>query len=150
MAVKPIPDGYDRMIPYLTMSNAAAAIEFYKKAFGAEEVCRLPAPGGKVMHAELKLNGHYIMLSDDMHTKSAKTMGGSPMSVMLYVEDVGKFFEKARAAGAKVVMEPQNMFWGDKFGRLEDPEGYILAVATHVEDVTPEEMEKRMAAMAPQ
>lgn len=148
MAVKPIPDNYERMIPYLTVSNAAEAIDFYKKAFGAEELVRMPGPGGKIMHAELKVNGHMMFLGDETQNKSAKTMGGCPMSLMMYVEDVDKFFAKAQAAGAEILAKPETMFWGDKLGRLKDPEGYVWAVATHVEDVTPEEMQKRMAAMA--
>lgn len=149
MPVNPIPNGYDRLIPYLCVSDAAAAIEWYKKAFGAEEFVRMPTPDGKVMHAEIKINQHFLFLSDSMQgARTAKEFGGSPASVMLYVEDVDKFFEKALGAGAKQLMPPTDMFWGDRFGRLEDPEGYQWAVATHKEDLSPEEMEKRMAAMA--
>ncbi len=150
MAVKPVPDGMDRMIPHLVMSDANAAIEFYKKAFGAEEMMRMPGPGGKIMHAQLRINGHVLMLADEMMgQKSAKTMGGSPAGCMLYVEDADKVFERAVAAGATVEMPLANQFWGDRYGKLRDPEGYSWSIATQVEELTPAQMMERMKTAMP-
>ena len=147
MAVKAIPEGYYSLTPYLVMSGAAAAIEFYKKAFGAEELVRMPGPGGRIMHAEVKIGNSILMLSDENPERghmSPKSRGGATASVMLYTEDVDAVFNKAVAAGAKADMPPTDMFWGDRMGNITDPFGHTWAIATHKEDVTPEEMGRRM------
>jgi PhnB protein len=155
MAVKPIPDGYHTATPYLALDDAAAAIEFYKKAFGAKERGRMEAPGGKIGHAELEFGDSVVMLSDALpqfSTRSPKELGGTTSSVFLYVEDVDAVVKQAVDAGATIEMEVEDQFWGDRFGSVQDPFGHIWAVATHVEDVPPEEMAERaktaMAAMA--
>jgi PhnB protein len=142
--VKPIPAGYHTATPYLVVNGAAQAIEFYKKAFGAQELFRMAGPGGKIAHAEIKIGDSPIMLSDEMMgNKSPQALGGSPVGVFLYVENVDTVFDRAINAGAKEEMRPTNMFWGDRFGKLTDPFGHSWSLATHVEDVAPEEMEKR-------
>ena len=150
--VKPIPDGYHTATPYLVVDGAAKAIEFYKKAFGAEELFTMPGPGGKVMHAEFTIGNSPIMISDEfpeMGARGPKALGGSPASILLYVEDVDKTFQQAVAAGATVVMPVADMFWGDRYCKLQDPFGHQWQIATHKEDVAPEEMAKRAgAAMA--
>ena len=148
--VKKIPDGYHTATPYLVVGNAARAIEFYKQAFGASELVRMGAPEGKIGHAELKIGDSMIMLSDEMMgNRSPKTLGGSPVSIFLYVEDVDSVFNQAINAGAKGDASPTDMFWGDRFGKLTDPFGHVWSIATHIEDVAPEEMSKRAkAAMA--
>jgi PhnB protein len=151
--VKAIPAGYHTATPYLVVSDAARAIDYYKKAFDAKEMFRMGGPEGKIGHAEIKIGDSMIMLSDEMMgNRSPQSLGGSPVSIFLYVEDVDSVFNGAVSAGAKADMPPQNMFWGDRFGKLTDPFGHQWAVATHVEDVTPAEMEKRsreaMAQMA--
>lgn len=148
--VKKIPAGYHSVTPYLVVGDAARAIDFYKKAFGATETVRMGAPGGKIGHAELKIGDSMIMISDEMMgNKSPKTIGGSPVSIFLYVEDVDSVFKQAVNAGAKSDAPPTDMFWGDRYGKLTDPFGHAWAVATHIEDVAPAEMEKRAkAAMA--
>ncbi|HYE84824.1 MAG TPA: VOC family protein [Vicinamibacterales bacterium] len=149
MGVKAIPDGYYSLTPYLYVRGAAEAIEFYKKAFGATETVRMPGPGGKIMHAEVKIGNSMLMLSDENPERGAispATLKGSGGSIMLYTDDVDKVFKQAVAAGAKSVMEPVDMFWGDRMGNVIDPFGHSWAIATHKEDVTPEEMGKRMAA----
>ncbi len=148
--VKKIPAGYHAVTPYLVVSDAARAIDFYKQAFGASEIMRMGAPGGKIGHAELKIGDSMIMLSDEMMgNKSPKTIGGSPVGIFLYVEDVDSVFKQAVNAGAKSDATPTDMFWGDRYGKLTDPFGHVWSVATHVEDVAPAEMEKRAkAAMA--
>ena len=151
MSVKAIPDGYYSLTPYLVIKGAAAALEFYKKAFGAEEIVRMPGPGGRIMHAEVKIGNSMLMLSDENPEKgflSPSSRGGSTSSVMLYTDDVDATFKKALAAGARQDSAPEDMFWGDRMGNLTDPFGHCWAVATHKEDVSPEEMQKRMAAMA--
>jgi PhnB protein len=155
MAVKPIPEGYHSVTPYLALDDASTAIEFYKKAFGAKERARMDAPGGKIGHAELEIGDSLVMLSDafpQSSTQSPKELGGASMGVFLYVEDVDAFVEKAVGAGATTVMEVADQFWGDRFGTIRDPFGHVWSVATHVEDVPPEEMAERaktaMAAMA--
>ena len=143
--VKPIPEGYHTVTPYLTIREAARAIEFYKKAFDATEEFRMETPSGKIMHAELKIGDSIIMLSDAM-TESCSTpesLGGSPVGVMLYVENADEVFDRAVAAGAKVAMPLEDMFWGDRFGTITDPFGHIWSIATHKEDVPPDEMERR-------
>lgn len=147
MGVKAIPDGYYSLTPYLVISGAAEAIEFYKKAFGAEEIVRMPGPGGKLMHAEIKIGNSILMLADENPEQghlSPKSRGGSTSSVMLYTEDVDATFKRAVAAGAKENMPPMDMFWGDRMGNLTDPFGHTWAIATHKEDVSPEEMGRRM------
>jgi PhnB protein len=149
MAVKAIPDGYYSLTPYLVVKGAAEAIEFYKKAFGATETLRMPGPGGRIMHAEIKIGNSVLMLSDEnpeQQQLSPVTLGGSGSSVMLYTSDVDATFKQATAAGATVVMPLMDMFWGDRMGNLKDPFGHSWAIATHKEDVSPEEMGKRMAS----
>lgn len=148
--VKRIPDGYHSATPYLVVRDAARAIDFYKQAFGASELVRMGAPEGKIGHAELKIGDSMIMLSDEMMgNRSPQTLGGSPVSIFLYVEDVDSVFNQAVNAGAKSDASPTDMFWGDRFGKLTDPFGHVWSIATHIEDVAPEEMRKRAkAAMA--
>lgn len=143
------PEGYHTLTPYLAVDNAAEAIEFYKRAFGAEERLRMPAPDGSIMHAELRIGDSVVMMGDenpDLGAPSPKTLGGSPAGVMIYVEDVDATFERAVAAGAKEEAPPMDMFWGDRFGKLVDPFGHKWSLATHIEDVGEEEMAKRAAA----
>jgi PhnB protein len=155
MATKPVPEGYNTVTPYLAVEDAAKAIEYYKKAFGAKEGVRMDAPDGKIAHAELDIGDSKIMLSDpfpQFATQPPKALGGTSVSVMLYVEDVDTFVQRAVDAGAKIETEVQDQFWGDRFGTISDPFGHVWSVATHVEDVPPEEMAERakaaMAAMA--
>ena len=148
MAVSPVPDGYRGAVPYLVVKNGAAAIEFYAKAFGARERMRMPGPDGAVMHAELEIGGGRVMLSDELQgAQSPKSLGGTPVSMFMYVNDVDASFAKALAAGATVKAPLTDMFWGDRWGMLTDPFGHDWQLATHVEDVSPQEMHKRMAAM---
>lgn len=146
-AVKPIPDGFHTVTPHLVIKDAAGAIEFYKRAFGAEEVERMPGPGGHgIMHAELKIGNSMLMLCDefpDMGAVGPQSLGGSPVSIMLYVEDVDAVFKQAVDAGAKETMPVADMFWGDRYGKLTDPFGHQWAIATHKEDLTPDELRKR-------
>ena len=149
-STKHIPEGYHSVTPYLYMSDATRAIEFYKEAFGATEIMRMDAPGGKIGHAELKIGDSHIMLGDEcpeMDARSPQTVGGSPVGLLLYVEDVDAVTERAVAAGAKLLEPVEDKFYGDRMGKLQDPSGHIWAIATHKEDVSPEEMEKRVAAM---
>ena len=146
--VKPIPDGYPRITPYLHVEGADAAIEFYSNVLGAQERMRMPAPGGKIGHAEITFGESVVMLADefpDMGVLSPTTIGGSPVTINLYVEDVDAVFDAALAAGATSVRPLQNEFYGDRTGQFEDPFGHRWNIATHVEDVPPDEMEKRMA-----
>jgi len=146
---KPIPEGYHTATPHLIIKGAADAIEFYKKAFGATEIMRFPAPGGKVGHAEIKIGDSPIMLADEfpeMGYKSPQTLGGSPVSIMIYVEDVDTVFKEAIAAGAKEQRPVKDQFYGDRLETLEDPFGHVWHVSTHKEDVSMEEMEKRAKA----
>ena len=149
MAVKPIPEGYHTATPYLIIRDAAEAIEFYKRAFGAIELFRFPAPEGKIGHAEIKIGDSPIMLADeypDMGYNSPKALGGSPVSLMLYVEDVDTVFNRAQAAGASVKEALTDKFYGDRTGTLVDPFGHIWHISTHTEDVSLEEMERRAKA----
>jgi PhnB protein len=149
-AVKPIPDGYHTVTPHLVVRDAAKAIEFYTKAFGAEERFRMPGPNGVVMHAELQLGDSVLMLGEEapqMGASSPQTIGGSPVSLLIYVKDVDASFARADKAGCTVQMPLTDMFWGDRYGKLLDPFGHHWALATHKEDVSPEDMAKRMAAM---
>jgi PhnB protein len=152
MAVKPIPDGYHTVTPYLAVDDAAAAIEYYQKAFGAKERVRMDTPDGKIGHAELEIGDSLVMLSDPFpqaSTRPPKELDGTSASVFMYVEDVDAVVKKAVDAGATVTMEVENQFWGDRFGTVTDPFGHVWSIATHVEDVPPEEMaERAKAAMA--
>jgi PhnB protein len=151
--VRPVPEGYHTTTPYLTVNDAAGAIDFYKRAFGATEIARMDGPPGKIAHAEIKIGDSMIMLSDEMpgsDVRSPKSLGGTSMSIFLYVEKVDSVFKQAVSAGAKSTMEPADMFWGDRFGKLIDPYGHSWALATHIEDVTPAEMEKRTQAFMAQ
>jgi PhnB protein len=150
MAVKPIPDGYEQAIPYLCINGAAAAIEFYKKAFGATEGVRFPTPDGKVAHAELKVGNAIIMLADEsqkMNFRGPNSFGGSPVVIHLYVNDVDAVIARAIALGAKVHRPIANQFYGDRAGSITDPFGHTWHLATHIEDVSPEQMQKRAAAL---
>jgi len=150
MAVRPIPEGYPRVMPYLSIDGAAAAIDFYTAVLDAKERMRMPGPDGRVGHAELEVGDSIIMLADespDFGNKSPKTIGGSPVSIMVYVEDVDATFAKALQAGAIEVQPLEDKFYGDRSGSFEDPFGHQWHVASHVEDVSPEEMDKRMAEL---
>lgn len=153
MAVKPIPEGYHSVTPYLIVNDGAKAIDFYKQAFGATELFRMDAPGGKIGHAEIKIGDSPIMLADEfpeMGYRSAKSIGSTPVSLMIYVEDVDSVFPQAIAAGGKELKPIQDQFYGDRSGTLEDPFGHVWTVSTHKEDVSPEQMDQRMAEMAAQ
>ena len=146
MPVKPIPEGYHSVTPYLIIRGAADAIEFYKNAFGAVELFRFPAPGGKIGHAEIKVGDSPIMLADeypDMGYKGPQSIGGSPVSLMMYLEDVDSVFNRAVEAGATVKEAVQDKFYGNRTGTVIDPFGHIWHIATHKEDVSMEEMERR-------
>jgi PhnB protein len=150
MAVKPVLEGYHTATPYLVIKDAARAIEFYKEVFGATELMRMPDPSGKIGHAEIKIGDSPIMLADefpDMGYRGPQALGGSPVSILLYVADVDAVFNKAVAAGAKVVKPLQDQFYGDRSGFIEDPFGHLWSIATHAEDVPREEMERRVAAL---
>ncbi|PYN58082.1 MAG: glyoxalase [Candidatus Rokuibacteriota bacterium] len=152
--VKPIPAGYRSVTPYLTVRDGARAIDFYKDALGAVEKVRMIGPDGRsVMHAELKIGDSIVMLSDEfpgMSTcRSPQSLGGTTVSLFLYVRDVDAAFKRASNSGCKVLMEPTDMFWGDRFGKLEDPFGNQWSMATHTENVSPKELGRRaQAAMA--
>jgi PhnB protein len=150
MSTKRIPDGYDSLIPSIVVRDAAKAIEFYKDVFGATELMRMPYPdGSKIAHAELKIRNHVMMLGDENPQMGAVAPQPNttppPASVMLYVEDVDKTFNQAVAKGAKSMMPPMDMFWGDRYGKFVDPFGHLWGVATHKKDVTSEEMAKGAA-----
>ena len=147
--VSPIPEGYHTVTPYLIIKGAAAALEFYKKAFGATEVVRMAQPDGKIGHAEIRIGDSMIMLADEfpeMDALSPQSRGGTPVSLHLYVEDVDKVFNQAVAAGATVKRPLADQFYGDRTGGLADPYGHSWYVATHKEDLSPEEIKKRAAA----
>jgi PhnB protein len=152
MAPKPIPEGYHTITPYLALDDASEAIEFYKRAFGAKERMRMDAPGGKIGHAQLEIGDSVVMLSDTFpqsYVKPPKELGGTTGDVFMYVEDVDAVVKQAVEAGATVEMEVSDQFWGDRFGSVVDPFGHHWSIATHVEDVPPEEMAERgKAAMA--
>jgi PhnB protein len=144
--VKPIPEGYHSVTPYLAVREAKRAIDFYQRAFGAKEVMRMDGPPGKIAHAELRIGDSMIMLSDEVPgsgCQSPQSLGGSTVNVFLYVEDVDALFNQAVSAGAKVETPLADMFWGDRYGKLSDPFGHSWSVATHKENVAPEEMAKR-------
>jgi PhnB protein len=152
MATKAIPEGYHTVSPYLTVDDAARAIDYYVSAFGAKELGRMEAPGGKIGHAELEVGDSRIMLSDSFpqaSTRPPTELGGTSVSVFMYVEDVDAVVKQAVDAGATITMEVADQFWGDRFGAITDPFGHVWSIATHVEDVPPEEMaERAKAAMA--
>jgi PhnB protein len=146
--VKPIPEGYPQVTPYLIVDGANAAIEFYRNVFGARERMRMPAPEGRVGHAELEFGNSLVMLADefpDMGVRSPKATGGTPVTLSVYVEDVDAVFDAAVAAGATALRPVEDQFYGDRNGQFEDPFGHRWSVATHVEDVPPDEMERRAA-----
>jgi PhnB protein len=152
MATKPIPEGYHTITPYLSVDDAAAAIEYYTKAFGAKERVRMDGPEAMIAHAELEIGNSLVMLSDPFpqaSTKPPKELGGTSASIFMYVEDVDAVVKRAVDAGATITMEVADQFWGDRFGSIQDPFGHSWSIATHVEDVPPEEMaERAKAAMA--
>lgn len=148
--VKPVPDGYHTVTPYLTVQNAAEAIEFYKKAFGASEIYRLAEPGGRIGHAEIQIGDTKVMLSDEypeMEVRSPQTLGGSAVGLHIYIEDVDSLFNRAIAAGAVVVRPVKDQFFGERSGKLVDPFGHFWFIATQIEEITPEEIKRRYAAM---
>ena len=150
MAVKPIPDGYPRVSPYLVVDGAQQAIEFYTNVLGATERMRMPGPDGRIGHAELQIGDSVVMLADefpDMGAKAPSAYGGFPVSLSVYVEDVDATFDKATGAGATAVRPPENQFYGDRSATFDDPFGHRWTVNTHVEDVSPEEMGRRAAEM---
>jgi PhnB protein len=149
--VKPIPDGYNAVIPYLYIKGAAKAIDFYKNVFGAKEVMRMPGPDGKIGHAEIKIGDSMIMISDEhpqMGALSPQSVGGSPVGLHVYVENVDAVVKKATDGGAKLTRPVKDQFYGDRSGSITDPFGHLWYVSTHVEEVSPEEIAKRAAAMA--
>jgi PhnB protein len=150
--VKPIPDGYPQVVPYLSVQGADAAIAFYGRVFGTTERMRLPAPGGRIGHAELELGDSLIMLADEPpegSSRSPKSVGGTPVTISLYLDDVDGVFERATSEDGVTVLRPvENQFYGDRTCMFEDPFGHRWSVATHVEDVPPDEMERRAAEMA--
>ena len=144
--VKPIPDGYPVITPYLCLEGASQAMDFYKRVFGATERLRMPAPDGKVGHAEIDIGGSVLMLADecpDMQFRSPNTFGGSPIHLHLYVENVDGVIERAVAAGAKLLRPAKDQFYGDRSGTIEDPFGHVWHLATHIENLTPEELCRR-------
>lgn len=153
--VKPIPENYRSLTPYLCVNDATRAMDFYKRALGATEISRHPTPDGKIAHAEMKIGDSVFMLSDEMPgaaCKSPQSLGGTPVSVWIYTEDVDSIFNRAVQAGATVKMPLADMFWGDRFGAIQDPFGHSWSLATHKEDVAPDELQRRaqreMAKMA--
>ena len=152
---RPIPEGYHSVTPYLALDDASGAIEFYKQAFGAKERMRMEAPGGKIGHAELEIGDSIVMLADafpQSTTRPPNELGGTSAGVFLYVEDVDAVVKQATDAGATITMEVADQFWGDRFGSVTDPFGHSWSIATHVEDLSPEEIAERgkeaMAAMS--
>lgn len=151
--VNPIPQGYHSVTPYLFIQGAANAIDYYKNVFGATERMRMPGPNGKVMHAELQIGDSIVMLADEhpeMGARSPQSVGGASSSLHVYVEDVDSIAQKAVDAGGKLVRPVKDQFYGDRSGSVVDPFGHIWSIATHIEDVAPEEMRKRMAQAASQ
>jgi len=153
MAVKPIPDGYHSVTPYLIVKGADRAIDFYKKVFGASQRMRMEGPNGTVGHAEIEIDGSVIMLADecpDMGFRGPQSLGGAGVSLMLYVKDVDACFNRAVAAGAKALRPVQDQFYGDRSGTVEDPSGHVWTISTHKEDLSAEEIQRRMAAFMKQ
>ena len=148
-AVKPIPDGFHTLTPHIVVKGCAQAIEFYKKAFGAEELSRHPLPDGSIMHAMIRIGDSMVMMNDEfpqMGAKGPASIGGTPVTLHLYVADADKAWERAVAAGATVRMPIADMFWGDRYGVVSDPFGHSWSIATHKEDLTPEQMMAKMQA----
>ena len=149
--VKPIPDGYSTVTPTLTVREAAQAIEFYKKAFDAQEIFRFPSPDGKtIMHAEIKIGNSIIMLNDEfpqMNCRSPQSIGGTGSSIFLYVNDADATFNKAVSVDAKSLVPLMDAFWGDRFGSIQDPYGHVWSIATHKKDMTPEEIKAGQEAL---
>ena len=151
--VQPIPQGFTAVTPYLVIEGAGDALEFYKRAFGAEEISRMPGPDGAVMHAEIRIGGAALMLGEACPERGhlgPKALKGSAVSIMLYVPDVDAMAERAQKAGAKITQPVADMFWGDRYGTLEDPFGHKWGVATHMRDVTEAEMAEAMRKMGEQ
>jgi PhnB protein len=149
--VKPIPEGYHSITPYLVIKGAAAAIDFYKQAFGAVEIMRMPQPDGRVGHAELKFGDSMVMLADEypeMDVVGPQTLGNTSVGLLLYLDDVDKAVERAVSLGATIKKPIADQFYGDRTGTIEDPFGHKWTLAVHIEDVTPEEMQRRMEAQA--
>ncbi len=152
MPVKPVPEGYHTVTPYLIVSGGAKAIDFYKRALGAKERMRLEGPDGKIGHAEIEIGDSVIMLADEfpeMGAKSPQSIGGTPVGICLYVENVDARFQQAVSAGAKIERPLQDQFYGDRSGTVIDPFGHKWTIATHIEDVPHDEINRRMAAMMP-
>jgi PhnB protein len=151
-ATEPIPAGFEGLIPHLVCADASQALEFYKKAFGAEEVGRVPAPDGRVMHADLTIDGHHVFLVDDFpeycegKSGTPQALGGTPVTIHRYVKDCDAAIDRAVKAGATIKMPPADMFWGDRYGVVTDPFGHDWSIATHVMDLSPEEMQQGMNA----
>jgi PhnB protein len=146
--VQRVPEGFHTITPHITVADAAKAIHFYQRAFGAELVSRMEGPGGKVMHAEVRIGDSLLFLNDEfpqMGARSPKSLGGTSMTIHLTVEDCDGLFRRATQAGAEVVMPLNDMFWGDRYGMVQDPDGYRWAIASHIEDVSPEECARRGA-----
>jgi PhnB protein len=146
MAAKPIPEGYHTLTPYLVVEDTAKAIDFYKDAFGAEEIMRMQAPDGSIGHAEIQIGDSKVMLSDPFPQSSVrppKERGGPTASIFVYVEDCDALFDQATGAGAEVTAPLEDMFWGDRFGSVTDPFGHLWSIATHIEDVPEAEMAER-------
>ena len=151
-AAKPVPAGFNTITPQLTLDDAAKTIDWYKKAFGAEEIGRGLGPDGKIMHAELKIGDSRFMVNDEfpeMGARSPVSIGGSPVTVHLYVPDADAVFNSAVAAGAKVKMPLAGQFWGDRYGQVEDPSGHLWSIATHKEDLSSEQIAERAAKYSP-
>jgi uncharacterized glyoxalase superfamily protein PhnB len=152
----PIPAGHEGLIPHLVCDPCADAIEFYKQAFGATDVRSMPGPGGKIMHASIRIDGRYVFLCDDFpefdqgKSSSPKALGGTPVTIHRYVEDCDAAIQRAVDAGAKVKMPPDDMFWGDRYGVIIDPFGHSWSLATHKHDLTPDQIQKAMQEMSPQ
>lgn len=149
-AVNPIPEGFHTVTPHLVVKGAADAVEFYHQAFGAKEISRMPGPRGKLMHVELRIGDSRVMLADEFPEQGRqgpRAIGGSPVSIHLYVEDADATFDRAVAAGAKVVMPLEDTFWGDRHGRLEDPFGHHWAIASRTEELSREEILMRAPTM---
>jgi PhnB protein len=147
-----VPKGYHTIVPYLIVKGAAGALDFYKQVFGAVEVMRMPGPNGVVMHAEIKINGSTVMLADEMpgmEFKSPQSIGGSPVGIVVYVQDVDACFARATSRGGRALKAVQDQFYGDRSGTILDPYGHIWTISTHIEDVAPAEMQRRMAEMKP-
>jgi PhnB protein len=151
MGVKPIPEGYHSISPSLAVDNAAAAIDFYKRAFGANERLRMDGPGGTIAHAEIEIGDSVVMLADPSPQAGERpptAIGGTSVGIFTYIEDIDTVFKRAIDAGATSNSEPENMFWGDRFGTLTDPYGHVWHLATHVEDLTPEQIDERAKEFA--